>query len=71
MDNEYKEALKLVLGLLENRLEDQPLSDLELQAVDDFNKGCILHYIPDLRYCKACQGIIVAITCQEGGPTSE
>lgn len=65
---EYKEGVKLLLQILDTRLEQQPLSEEETQSLINYNNSCSIHVFPDLQYCKACKGIIVAMTCKEGTP---
>tara|TARA_R100000951_G_C2603109_1_gene168801 strand:- start:754 stop:978 length:225 start_codon:yes stop_codon:yes gene_type:complete len=63
------DGIKMLLNILDSRLPSQPLTEDEVNQIKGYNDDCDLHIIADLLYCKACQGIVVAMTCKEGTPT--
>ena len=65
---ELRQGIKLLLGLLDTRLAASPLTVEEKQAIADYNEDCSIH-LWYYESCKACNGIMLAATCLEGNPT--
>ena len=63
---ELMDGISLVLAILEPRLVAEPLTTPELNLIKAYNNACSIHVFPDLTYCKACKGIVVAMSCQTG-----
>lgn len=62
---ELLDGIQLLLNIIQVRLGEQPLTVEEIDNIDTYNNNCTIHITTD-RYCKACNGIIVAMTCKDG-----
>lgn len=65
---ELLDGIQLLLGILDVRLVNEPLTTEEEDQIQAYNDDCSIHIWYD-RYCKACNGIILAMTCKEGTPS--
>lgn len=69
-EQELVDGLQLALKMLDARVGTTALTNDELDEIDTYQQGCSIH-IWTYRYCKECNGIILALTCKEGEALDE